>query len=219
MERDGYFAFARESWAILEKVVKELTEEDLREFGDNMAAILPVLRNITQPEIMALANNAVSAIQEEPVDEKISTWALIRELGDPKVRRGMARMINLLKALDEQNRPEAIITNCSRRKEMSALESVERNEEGFLVNPSDWNKDLAAEIAREEGISELTEDHWKVIEFSRLRRSSGAAPTLRQITKGAGVPTKQLFTLFLKGPAKKLLRFPAWETRRLCITR
>ena len=58
---------------------------------------------MTQPEIMALANNALSAIREEiPETEKVSAWALVRELGNPKVRRGMARLLNLLKALDEQ---------------------------------------------------------------------------------------------------------------------
>jgi uncharacterized protein YjgD (DUF1641 family) len=63
------------------------------------------VRNMTQPEIMALANNAVGAIQEEiPEAATVSTWALIRELGNPKVRRGMARLINLLKAIDDQSK-------------------------------------------------------------------------------------------------------------------
>ena len=58
---------------------------------------------MTQPEIMALANNAVGAIQEDiPETERISPWALLKELSNPKVRRGMVRMINLLKALDDQ---------------------------------------------------------------------------------------------------------------------
>ncbi len=62
---------------------------------------------------------------------------------------------------------------------MSALATVERNEEGFLVNPADWNKEIAVEIAQDEGISELSEEHWKIIEFSRANaESSGAAPTL-----------------------------------------
>ena len=74
---------------------------------------------------------------------------------------------------------------------MSVLDSVERNEEGFMTNPSDWTKEIAVEIAKGEGIDDLSDAHWKVIEFSRANaESSGAAPTLRQITKGAGVPTK-----------------------------
>ena len=87
---------------------------------------------------------------------------------------------------------------------MSTLANIERNEEGFLVNPADWSKEIAIEIANEEGIAELTDAHWNIIDFSRANaESSGAAPTLRQITQGAGVPTKDLFKLFPKGPAKK----------------
>jgi dissimilatory sulfite reductase related protein len=101
---------------------------------------------------------------------------------------------------------------------MSTLENVERNEEGFLVNPADWTKEMAGEIAQQEGITELTADHWKIIEFSRANaEASGAAPTLRQITKGAGVPTKQLFKLFPKGPAKKVAKVSGLGKPEGCV--
>lgn len=104
LEREGYFGFAREGLTIFQKVVNEFSEEDVRALGDNIVTILTTLRKMTQPEIMALANNAVGAIQEDiPGSQKVSTWTLLRELGNPKVRRGMVRMINLLKALDEQS--------------------------------------------------------------------------------------------------------------------
>lgn len=101
---------------------------------------------------------------------------------------------------------------------MSALVNVERNEEGFLVNPADWNKEIAVEIANEEGIPELTDAHWNIIDFSRANaESSGAAPTLRQITKGAGVPTKDLFKLFPKGPAKKVAKISGLGKPEGCV--
>ena len=101
---------------------------------------------------------------------------------------------------------------------MSILDAVERNEEGFLVNPADWSKEVAAEIAQGEGIPELSEAHWKVIEFSRANaEKSGAAPTLRQITKGAGVPTKELFKLFPKGPAKKVAKISGLGKPEGCV--
>ena len=101
---------------------------------------------------------------------------------------------------------------------MSALVNVERNEEGFLVNPADWNKEIAVEIANEEGIAELTDAHWNIIDFSRANaESSGAAPTLRQITKGAGVPTKDLFKLFPKGPAKKVAKISGLGKPEGCV--
>jgi len=101
---------------------------------------------------------------------------------------------------------------------MNTLETIERNEEGFLSNPGDWSKELAVEIAQEEGITALNEEHWKIIEFSRENaEDSGAAPTLRQITKGSGVPTKQLFKLFPKGPAKKVAKISGLGKPEGCV--
>lgn len=86
-----------------------------------------------------------------------------------------------------------------------AGKTVEFDEEGFMVNPEDWSKDIALELAKEIGIQELNEDHWKVIEFSRADfAEKGEAPSLRRITKAGGVPTKDLYKLFPKGPAKKV---------------
>ncbi len=66
-------------------------------------------------------------------------------------------------------------------------------------------KDIAAELAKEIGLGELTDRHWAVIAFSRADfKANGAAPTLRRITKESGVPTKELYKLFPKGPAKKV---------------
>ena len=105
LEHQGYFDFAQQSWKIVERIVTEFDKEDVEALGDNIVIILNTVRNMTQPEIMALANNAVGAIQEDiPESEQISTWALIRELGNPKVRRGMVRLINLLKAIDDQSK-------------------------------------------------------------------------------------------------------------------
>lgn len=99
-----------------------------------------------------------------------------------------------------------------------AGQSIEVNEEGFMVNPQDWTKEIAVEIARQEGIDELTLEHWKVIEFCRqTANDSGSAPTLRQITNGAGVSTKDLFALFPKGPAKKVAKIAGLGKPEGCV--
>lgn len=86
-----------------------------------------------------------------------------------------------------------------------AGKTVEFDEEGFMVNPEDWTRQIAEVLAKEIGINKLEEDHWKVIEFSRTDfKEKGEAPTLRRITKAGGVPTKNLYQLFPKGPAKKV---------------
>jgi uncharacterized protein YjgD (DUF1641 family) len=108
MEHDGYFAFARGSWYLLERIVHEFSEEDLRVLGDNIVTILNIVRSMTQPEVLTLASNALDSLQvEAPENGKApSAFALARQLSDPKVRLGLARMINLVKALADQDQVE-----------------------------------------------------------------------------------------------------------------
>jgi len=95
---------------------------------------------------------------------------------------------------------------------------VQVNEEGFMTNPAEWNKDIAVEIAKEEGIPELTPGHWQVIEYCRQSAANnGTAPTLRTITTNAGISTKELFTLFPKGPAKKVAKISGLGKPEGCV--
>ncbi|HVN54177.1 MAG TPA: TusE/DsrC/DsvC family sulfur relay protein [Anaerolineaceae bacterium] len=97
--------------------------------------------------------------------------------------------------------------------------TVQVNDEGFMTDPSEWDRDLAVELAKEEGISELTPAHWVTIDFCRktAATNSGKAPTLRQITVGSGVSTKELFALFPKGPAKKVARISGLGKPEGCV--
>ena len=82
--------------------------------------------------------------------------------------------------------------------------SIDVDEEGFLINPNDWSEDIAAELAREVGINALTELHWKVVRFMREDfKEKGQIPTIRRIKNAGGVSTKDIYTLFPDGPAKK----------------
>ena len=75
--------------------------------------------------------------------------------------------------------------------------------EGFLKNPAEWDEAVAEAIAREAGIDPLTERHWLVVRFMRERYlTTGTAPTIRTLGKESGVPIKELYQLFPKGPAK-----------------
>jgi len=96
--------------------------------------------------------------------------------------------------------------------------TVQVNDEGFMTNPAEWDKGIATEIAKEEGIAELTDAHWKVIEYCRAEgATSGKAPTLRQITTGTGISTKELFGLYPKGPAKKVARISGLGKPEGCV--
>jgi dissimilatory sulfite reductase related protein len=99
-----------------------------------------------------------------------------------------------------------------------AGKTVQVNDEGFMTVPSEWTREIAIEIAKEEGVAELTDAHWKVIEFSRQSgEATGAAPTIRTITTGTGVTTKELFSLFPKGPAKKVAKISGLGKPEGCV--
>ena len=81
---------------------------------------------------------------------------------------------------------------------------VSVDDEGFMTSPDEWTEAVGAELARQIGI-ELTDDHWKVIHFLRSDfDQQGETATLRRVSTVGGIPTKELFTLFPKKPAKKM---------------
>lgn len=90
--------------------------------------------------------------------------------------------------------------------------------DGHLADLGDWDEELAAALAREEGIESLTDRHWLVINFMRKEfQEKGDAPSIRRLTKESGVPTKELYELFPKGPAKKAARIAGLPKPKGCI--
>jgi TusE/DsrC/DsvC family sulfur relay protein len=96
--------------------------------------------------------------------------------------------------------------------------TVEVDEEGFLSDPNAWNEQIAEEIARENGIEQLTNRHWQVISFMRRTYiETGSAPSIRSLGKASGVPIKELYQLFPKGPAKLAAKIGGIPKPRGCI--
>ena len=80
---------------------------------------------------------------------------------------------------------------------------VELDEDGFLANPDDWNDDMVAYFATQEDVGELTENHWKVINYLReYYKKFGTAPMVRKVCKDTGFSMKEIYELFPSGPAK-----------------
>ncbi len=96
--------------------------------------------------------------------------------------------------------------------------AVNVDDEGFLTDLSQWTRDIAAAIARDEGIAELTPAHWKVIEFMQKEfRESGQAPSIRRLNKSGVVTTKDLYALFPGGPAKKAAKIAGLKKPEGCV--
>lgn len=94
--------------------------------------------------------------------------------------------------------------------------AVDVNEEGYFTNPAQWTRDMAAEIAQEEGIS-LTDLHYQVLDFLRSRHSAGETLTIRSVGKSGIVDIKGLYDLFPGGPLKKSSRIAGIPKPSSCV--
>jgi tRNA 2-thiouridine synthesizing protein E len=95
---------------------------------------------------------------------------------------------------------------------------VDVDAEGFLTDPAQWNEQIAEAIAAQNGIPELTDRHWLVVRFMRDRYlQTGTAPSIRSLGKESGVPIKELYQLFPKGPAKLAAKIGGIPKPKGCI--
>jgi dissimilatory sulfite reductase related protein len=81
--------------------------------------------------------------------------------------------------------------------------SVEVDEDGFIQQMEMWNEDVARALATGEGVSEMTENHWKVVNYLRdYYQKFGIAPMIRKLCKETGFSLKEIYEMFPSGPAK-----------------
>ncbi|HEY3345439.1 MAG TPA: hypothetical protein VGJ97_10950 [Anaerolineaceae bacterium] len=102
LERKGYFTFARGGMRMAKNVVASFNEEDVNHLGDNIVLILNTVKDMTQPEILTFVRNTLLVAEKEvekPVD--ISTMALLRQINDPGVRRGLALTMRVLHVIGQ----------------------------------------------------------------------------------------------------------------------
>lgn len=77
------------------------------------------------------------------------------------------------------------------------------DEDGFLRDPAIWNREVAADFAAVEGITALTENHWKVINYLHdYYLEFGIAPMIRKLCKETGFKLAEIYEMFPSGPAK-----------------
>jgi len=94
--------------------------------------------------------------------------------------------------------------------------AIDVNEEGYFTNPAQWTKEIAAAIAKEEGL-ELTEKHYQVLEYLRNRHNGGEQLTIRGINKSGVVDVKDFYQLFPGAPLKKSTKIAGIPKPTSCV--
>ena len=107
LDKKGYFTFAKAGAHVVDRVVTGFSEEDVEALGDNVVLILETVKEMTQPEIMAVLYRMIEAVQRqqeqfqrEP-DEPPSLFGLMKRMRDPEIRRGLGRALNTLSAVSD----------------------------------------------------------------------------------------------------------------------
>ncbi|MCG3208786.1 MAG: hypothetical protein FOGNACKC_02398 [Anaerolineae bacterium] len=99
-ERKGYFVFLQGGLDMMDRVVSEFTEDDVRQLADNIVLILQTVKEMTQPEIMTMLRRSAAELKDdEPVNT--SMLSILRQLNDPAVRRGLTKTLNVLKSVGD----------------------------------------------------------------------------------------------------------------------
>ena len=107
---------------------------------------------------------------------------------------------------------------------MTTLNDLTLDKDGFLVELSDWNADVASVLAQDEGIT-LTDNHWEIINASRAFSAEfDLAPAMRPLSRyikqtlGAEkAGSIYLMTLFPESPAKKAARIAGLPRPENCL--
>jgi tRNA 2-thiouridine synthesizing protein E len=98
-----------------------------------------------------------------------------------------------------------------------AGKEVQVNDEGFMTEYDEWSEEIGTSLAQNIGI-DMTDDHWAAIKFLRSDfAAQGETPTLRRVQTAGGIPTKQLFKLFPKKPAKKMAYIAGVPKPKGCV--
>jgi uncharacterized protein YjgD (DUF1641 family) len=103
LDDKGYFAFARGGADIIDRVVTSFSEDDVTALGDNVVLILNTVKEMTQPEIMTLLQRTAVSVQEVEDEhaQPPSMFALLKQMRDPQTRRGLGRVMTMLRSIGE----------------------------------------------------------------------------------------------------------------------
>jgi tRNA 2-thiouridine synthesizing protein E len=99
---------------------------------------------------------------------------------------------------------------------LTSAPTLQVNEEGYLKNYQDWNRDWATEIAHQYNIS-LTPKHWDVLNWLRAKQAEGTALSIRKVGNSGIVDIKEFYALFPGGPLKISSRIAGIPKPASCI--
>ena len=93
---------------------------------------------------------------------------------------------------------------------------VDVNEQGYMTDMNQWDKEVAYDMAEAEGIN-LTDRHFEVLDYLRSEQAKGTALSIRKVGKSGVVDIKEFYALFPEGPLKKASKIAGIPKPASCI--
>jgi uncharacterized protein YjgD (DUF1641 family) len=115
-EQRGYFEFANAGMGVVDEIVTAYSKEDVEALGENVVQMLDIIKNLTQPEMLAVATRMLDAVQRQQAAAELEPaeppglFNLAGQMRDPEVRRGLARALNTFKVVSASETESAAET-------------------------------------------------------------------------------------------------------------
>jgi TusE/DsrC/DsvC family sulfur relay protein len=231
-EKRGWFAFVRELARVGERVLDHYSAEDVRALGDAIITILDTVRAMTQPDVLAIVEEAAESLRHADQAKPIGMVGMVRASRSKDVRKGMAVLMSLLGHVGRAAQKIAPPKDDRRERLAKMLGPKRKPEPKRLPAPaapvvapvapaveesSEWTRELAQQRAAEAGIT-LSPEHWNVIDAARAEfEKNKAAANIRRLTQITGLGTRELYALFPKAPGRTIARIAGTPKPAGCI--
>ena len=77
------------------------------------------------------------------------------------------------------------------------------DDDGFIQDPNAWDPSVADDLAKTEGVNNLTQSHWAVVNYIRdYYLKNNTAPMVRRLCKETNFKLSEIYEMFPSGPAR-----------------
>lgn len=215
-DRRGLFAFGSDLVEAVGRAVESYEPGSLPELADSFGDLLLVARLLTQARFLAAAQDVAEEFGQAGTEPVEVLGAAKRIETEKDIQRGMALALDLFgtlgRSVSRAPRLRAGRTAPSSPRQQRAVPAVEAKatspapasrggEELSFVPDDQWSREWAEQLASSVGVGQLSDEMWRVVEFSRADyKDTQKAPNIRRITRALDLSTKDIYALFPSAP-------------------
>ena len=226
LEAKGYVAVGNQLVGLIDRVVTTYGPDEVARLSDNIILLLDTVRSASQPDVLEVANEALDVVHHPEEVEPLGVFGMARATSDADVQRGMAMALQILRHLGRSHgsatparesaattqstaptarpaaTPKAPAAPSTPPDQVVEWQGRRFDGGGFLLDPSDWDEQLAVAMAEQLGV-QLDERSWAVVRWARDEfLATGTSPNVRRVASGSGVGTKAIYAMFPRSPGK-----------------